>query len=208
MNIAISQGLRIFLPAALTWMLGACGQSSPSTSELTQATSQGTYRAPSQCLRRDKRISSVIARLTDEQSWIAYSEGRGPAGHQAHTLAKHIGHGDEFLEQRLREERISAASEFLDQATAEAFVANLVATQSEQINAWLLDSRDSAKDQSTRKIALSSTCDGTCGMTLSRGDSDPHPETSAKAVLYRECLEDGVAFFILTAYPGASTDAS
>jgi hypothetical protein len=109
-----------------------------------------------------------------------------------HTLARHVGRSPLELAARLaREAGVSAASSFIDRATAEAVVGATLAREQGPIASWL------RRDKENLSLDYPGESGRTIGEVLLRGESAPRQAHAARIVLRRR---DG-RFFVLTAYP-------
>jgi len=107
-----------------------------------------------------------------------------------HTIARHVGRTDADLAARLASQRgIRAASTFLNQAEAEAAVANALAANAEEVASWMASGANG-------RLPLNIPFSG--GRVLQRGASVSTPGTGARIVL--EGNGRG-GYNILTSYP-------
>ncbi len=120
---------------------------------------------------------------------LSRDEDRG-----GHTLKKHVGRTDEQLEQRLRRERISAASTWTDRNAAETTVAQALRAEQGRINSW------GRRGYPRANLALHFDAGRSIGRSLRRGDSQTVDCTSAVIVLRADGPD---SFFVLTTYPEA-----
>ena len=123
---------------------------------------------------------------------LARDEARG-----GHTLARHVGRTDAQLRERLRREQISAASTYVDRATAERVVARTLARQRSRVDQWL------ARKGSRPNLALDYRGDRgeTIGRSLTRRSPQTIPCRDAVVVLR---WDGNRGFIVLTSYPEAS----
>jgi hypothetical protein len=113
-----------------------------------------------------------------------------------HTLARHVGRTDDQLRERLRREpRISAASTYVDRATAEAVVATTLARERARVEKWL------ARRGPRPNLALDYRGTTPVGRSLTR--RNPQPVTCSNAVVVLR-WDGRRGFFVLTSYPEAS----
>ena len=112
-----------------------------------------------------------------------------------HTLARHVGLSDVELSERLRRERrISAASTYTDQVTAERVVAMALEQHRARVDAWL--SREGPRPNLTLSYHVAS--DEPIGRSLVRRARQPADCSDALVVL----RWDGQGgFYVLTSYP-------
>lgn len=122
---------------------------------------------------------------------LSLDERRG-----GHTLARHVGRSDVELRERLRRERISAASTYTDRATAERVIGAVLVANERRIEAWL------AREGNRPNLALDHRApDGpVIGRSLRRGDRQPVPCRDAVVVLR---WDRASSYFVLTSYPEA-----
>ena len=119
---------------------------------------------------------------------LSLDEARG-----GHTLARHVGRSDEELRERLALEEISAASAWLDRATAERIVALALARDAEKISAW--QNRSGPRPN----LALHYHGDAIIGRSLRPGAKETNVCRNA-AIILKWAGDD---WFVLTAYPEA-----
>lgn len=113
-----------------------------------------------------------------------------------HTLDRHVGRTDAELRERLsRERNISAASTWIDQATAEATVAAALRAERRRIENWMNRGTPRAN------LALHYDAGHVIGRSLRRGDSQTVDCTRAVIVLRANGPN---SFYVLTTYPEAS----
>jgi toxin YxiD len=111
-----------------------------------------------------------------------------------HTLKKHVGRTDEQLMERLRRERISAASTWTDRDAAETTVAQALRAEQGRINKW------EGRGYPRPNLALHYDAGRTIGRSLQRGDDHTVDCTSAVIVLRADGPD---SFYVLTTYPEA-----
>jgi len=112
-----------------------------------------------------------------------------------HTLARHVGRTDDELQERLVHERnISAASTWTDRGTAEAVVAEALASERSRVDSWMRRGFPRAN------LALHYDAGRAIGRSLRRGDSRTMDCPSAVIVLRADGPE---SFYVLTTYPEA-----
>ena len=113
-----------------------------------------------------------------------------------HTLARHVGWSDEQLSDRLdRERSISAASTYIDRATAERTVALALAQNASRVDAWV------ARTGSRPNLAIDyrGAPGVTVGRSLLRGRQSSAVCRDAVVVLRWD--RDGDDYYVLTSYP-------
>jgi hypothetical protein len=160
--------------ALLLMIIAACGQVpapsvSPSAGSAPKSASTPTAAAERYDLGRD--------------------EERG-----GHTLKKHVGRTDEELRERLRRERISAASTWTDRETAEVTVAEALRAEQRRIEGW------SGRGYPRANLALHYDAGRPIGRSLQRGQEPTVDCTSAVIVLRADGPD---SFYVLTTYPEA-----
>jgi hypothetical protein len=111
-----------------------------------------------------------------------------------HTLKKHVGRTDEQLRERLRRERISAASTWTNRDTAEATVAEAFRAEQRRIDGWM------KRDYPRANLALHYDAGRPIGRSLQRGREQPVDCTRAVIVLRADGSD---SFYVLTTYPEA-----
>jgi hypothetical protein len=128
----------------------------------------------------------------------ATSAGRYDLGRDeergGHTLKKHVGRTDEQLQERLRRERISAASTWTDRDAAEMTVAEALRAEQGRIDKW------ERRGYPRPNLALRFDAGRTIGRSLQRGDDHTVGCTSAVIVLRADGPD---SFYVLTTYPEA-----
>jgi len=103
--------------------------------------------------------------------WLGFHEGVG------HTIARHVGKTDAQLIARLNSSsRISGASTFTNQATAEAVISSTIRGNRANLNAWL-------RSGSSRNLVLDYTGNSIIGRGIMRGQSAVTNLTNARVVL-------------------------
>lgn len=112
-----------------------------------------------------------------------------------HTLARHVGKTDAELADRLRRERVSAASTYPDRATAERVVGAAIAAGGGTLSNW--ERRRGRRPN----LVLRYVDPGKrpLGRSLKRGRQASQPATRALVVL--EWHERANKYFVLTSYP-------
>ncbi len=120
---------------------------------------------------------------------LARDEERG-----GHTLKKHVGRTDEQLQERLRRERISAASTWTDRGTAETTVAEVLHAEQPRIDGWV------RRGYPRSNLALHYDTGRSIGRSLRRGEEQTANCTSAVIVLRADGPD---SFYVLTTYPEA-----
>jgi len=112
-----------------------------------------------------------------------------------HTLTRHVGRTDDELRERLAHEgNISAASTWTDRGTAEAVVAEALASERSRVDNWMRRGFPRAN------LALHYGAARVIGRSLRRGDSRTVDCSSAVIVLRADGPE---SFYVLTTYPEA-----
>lgn len=112
---------------------------------------------------------------------------------QGHTIQKHVGKTDEYLRYRLDNERIPAASTFLNIQEAEAAIRDVLLDRSDLIQIWL----DTGRSQ--RKAFYSETSKP-IGRVIERGNADVLQANATRIILVRDDASS-YGFSLLTAYP-------
>jgi Bacterial CdiA-CT RNAse A domain len=125
--------------------------------------------------------------VASERYNLARDEARG-----GHTLEKHVGRADDQLRERLRRERISAASTWTDRESAETTVAEALRAERRRIDSW------TRRGYPRANLALHYEAGRPIGRSLRRGDQQPVDCTGAVIVLRADGPE---SFYVLTAYP-------
>lgn len=120
---------------------------------------------------------------------LARDEERG-----GHTLKKHVGRTDEELRERLRRERISAASTWTDRETAEVTVAEALRAEQRRIDSW------KRRGDPRANLALHYDAGRPIGRSVQRGQEQTVDCTSAVIVLRADGPD---SFYVLTTYPEA-----
>jgi hypothetical protein len=186
-----------------TLVLACSGSKEPNASASDSfgsgASAETAFVEPSSCQTgAPGRLSEAVNLHTNAQDWIAYSEGRGRRGQKAHTLERHVGKDTTWLSNRIaRERKIPAASSFPDAATAERFIGVVLRNHKAEIEEWLANPGDRSPQRQ-----FVDGCDGVCGERLARGAGQSAPVNEATTFLVKECLADGMSFFVMTAFPG------
>jgi Bacterial CdiA-CT RNAse A domain len=120
---------------------------------------------------------------------LSLDEARG-----GHTLIRHIGRTDDQLRERMdREREISAASTYIDAATAERVVAAAIAANQQKIERWM--------ERGARRPNLVldySDPNDPIGRVLNRGAMGSVPCDHAIVVLRADGPRD---YYVLTSYP-------
>jgi Bacterial CdiA-CT RNAse A domain len=110
-----------------------------------------------------------------------------------HTLRKHVGRSDDELRQRLRRERnISAASTWIDRATAESAVGDALQRNREPIDRWL------SRSGGHPNFVIDYDSDRPLGRSLRRDADQSTPCAHATIVLKWSGPND---YYVLTSYP-------
>ena len=133
-------------------------------------------RARGQQCAYSPTVSSAIDERTAGRQWVTYSEGRGPRGHEGHTIERHVGRDINYLRSR----DIAKASTFPDLDSAETLVDSVITAHRQEIGSWLAT-------ESTPQFQLSGHCPEGCGETLERGAEETYPTFEAVFFLAREC---------------------
>lgn len=152
----------------------------------------GCGSRPSPEDRHEDRRSRV--RIDFPASSPGYDLGRDEQ-RGGHTLERHVARTDDELRERLERERnISAASTWIDRATAEAVVGESLAAERGRVETWM------RRGYPRANLALHYNAGRTVGRSLRRGDAQTVPCSSAVIVL----RADGpTSFYVLTTYPEA-----
>ena len=114
-----------------------------------------------------------------------------------HTLARHVGKTDAELADRLRRERVSAASTYTDRATAERAVGAAIAAGGRTLGNW--ERRQGRRPNLVLHYA--DPAQRPLGRSLKRGQQSSQPATRALVVLRWD--ERSKRYFVLTSYPEA-----
>jgi Bacterial CdiA-CT RNAse A domain len=110
-----------------------------------------------------------------------------------HLLERHVGKTAEQLRQRLQSDnRISAASSFLDKKSAETGVKACVAANQKKIAGWLKGDED--------RLVITHKSGVMLGISMSRGASKARDAQGVRLVLVRDSRFTG-GWKILTGYP-------
>jgi hypothetical protein len=110
-----------------------------------------------------------------------------------HTMERHVGWSDEQLIDRLNSnKRISAASTYNNEATAQRVVNESIASNRTTINEWL----SRAKPGASKEIYYSTN--NTIGRGINRGETSIGSRTNSKTIL-RKTPNGG--FDIVTSFP-------
>jgi len=151
--------------------------------------SPGIAEEPRSASANPSNTAASAAAPSSDRYDLARDEDRG-----GHTLKKHVGRTDEQLAQRLRRERISAASTWTDRDAAETTVAQALRAEQGRINSW------ERRGYPRANMALHFDAGRSIGRSLRRGDSQTVDCTSAVIVLRADGPD---SFFVLTTYPEA-----
>jgi toxin YxiD len=157
-------------------LVGGCGQAS------VPAVGPSVNEAP-------KNAGTSTSTIAPERYDLARDEERG-----GHTLKKHVGRTDEQLQERLRRERISAASTWTDRETAETTVAEALRAEERRIDSWM------RRGYPRANLALHYDRGRPIGRSLQRGEEQTVNCTSAVIVLRADGPD---SFYVLTTYPEA-----
>jgi hypothetical protein len=133
--------------------------------------------------------SAATPAVAVERYDLARDEERG-----GHTLKKHVGRTDQQLQERLRRERISAASTWTDRETAETTVAEALRAERRRIDGWM------RRGYPRANLALHYDAGRSIGRSLQRGEEQTVNCTSAVIVLRADGPD---RFYVLTTYPEA-----
>ncbi len=116
-----------------------------------------------------------------------------------HTLARHVGRSDADLAERLRRERnISAASTYLDEATASRVVAAALAQSRAKLDAWA-----ARRGLRPNLVLRYEQTDGpSIGRSLTRGARTSEPCRRALVVIRWDDRRQ--RWYVLTSYPEAT----
>lgn len=153
---------------------------------------QGVAAGPSSATQGQPPASAVRPTSTPgPRRDLSLDERKG-----GHTLARHVGRSDDHLRERLaRDTRISAASTYTDQDTAERVVAETLESGKRRLTAWLA--------REGRRPNLVLDYDGSpgtpIGRSLRRGRDVVEPCHSALVVLRWD--DSSGEYFVLTSYP-------
>lgn len=134
---------------------------------------------------RDERGAINVGALTS--GWLRRHEVRG-----SHTVARHVGKSDAWLQRRmLHDSRLARSSSFTDKATAERALRDLFATKKGSIDAWL------AAD--SRSLSLEGAADTVIGRTATP-NGGVMDVRGYRVILVRDAqMPDG--YRVLTAFP-------
>jgi hypothetical protein len=174
--------INFLLCVAVLLALAACGQT------------PAPNRTPSIAEERPQAPTSTGSEANTNSSSADHYDLERDETRGGHTLKKHVGRTDEQLQERLRRERISAASTWTDRDTAEATVAEALRAERGRIEKW------KQRGYPRPNLALHYDAGRTIGRSLRRGDAQTVDCTSAVIVL-RADGPDG--FYVLTTYPEA-----
>jgi hypothetical protein len=117
-----------------------------------------------------------------------------------HTLARHVGRTDDELRDRLRGERISAASTYHDLETAEQVVAETLRRSADRVSDWT----SRAGGRPNLALRYRGDPDRPIGRSILRGRRDVVPCSDAVVVLRWDTAARD--YFVLTSYPEARDD--
>jgi hypothetical protein len=110
-----------------------------------------------------------------------------------HTIARHVGRTDAQLQARIRRESISAASTYVDLATAERIIGRALDENSPQVQTWLAR-RSTRPNLAIRHRARDRL---PTGRVMRRGERESKDAFGAVVVL--RWRDDG--WYVLTSYP-------
>jgi CDI toxin RNase A-like protein len=133
--------------------------------------------------------AATTAAVGSERYDLARDEERG-----GHTLDKHVGRTDEQLRERLRRERISAASTWTDREAAETTIAEALRVERRRIENWM------RRGYPRANLALHYDADRPIGRSLRRAQEQTVDCRGAVIVLRADGPD---SFYVLTAYPEA-----
>ena len=116
-----------------------------------------------------------------------------------HTIERHVGKNDEFLEDRLRnpekyvpgQRDIPASSCYTDKATAEQVIGQTIQQNQAEIEAWLGSSPD-------KTIDFTYNGNNVIGRGISKGETEVLNKTNATVVLKKS---NSGGYTVLTSYP-------
>ncbi len=138
-------------------------------------------------------VVRVAPNSTVERGWLQFWEERGIGNSRGHVIAQHVGKSDADLIARIgSNKKISAASSFTDQATAEAVIGGAIRQNRTQLSAWLRTA------QQGDRLPLTYPGTDVIGRGIKKGQSVVGDRTSAKIIL--QALGNG-KYHILTAFP-------
>jgi hypothetical protein len=124
--------------------------------------------------------------VVESTGWLNFHEDIG------HTIARHVDKTDAQLISRLNSSpRISGASSFTNQSTAESVISSTIALNRAKIRNWL-------KSGSTRNLVLEYTGNTIIGRGVMRGQSSVSNLTNARVILKPNGSDN---YKILTAFP-------
>jgi Bacterial CdiA-CT RNAse A domain len=150
----------------------------------------GSVVAPENSQREGKSRIRIDFRSSSTGYDLGRDEQRG-----GHTLARHVARTDDELRERLAHERnISAASTWIDRATAEAVVGEALAAERSRVDNWV------GQGYPRANLALHYHAGRVIGRSLRRGDVRTVECSSAVIVLRADGPE---SFYVLTTYPEA-----
>jgi CDI toxin RNase A-like protein len=150
----------------------------------------GSGTSPNSPQRDEQPNIKIDSRNATTSYNLERDEQRG-----GHTLARHVARTDDELRERLAHERnISAASTWIDRATAETIVGQALAAERGRVENWM------RRGYPRTNLALHYEAGRTIGRSMRRGDSRTLDCTSAVIVLRADGPE---SFYVLTTYPEA-----
>lgn len=164
-------------------------RTTPAPAEETQAVRRHT---PAAGLVHAPAAAQTIRRSFDK-GWLAEHEGVG------HTLGRHVGKSDAWLVNRVNTEKVSAASSFPDQDTAEAWIAAAIQKNQADIDTWLAGGG--------KKFVFDHSPAQTTGRSVDKvkdgkaTEADVHDVKNLRVVLTRVVVAGKPAYRVLTAYP-------
>ena len=164
----------------------ACGPAATASGEGVRSSAPAVVETSAHATLTANRGSEDGPRNLDED------ERRG-----GHTLARHIGRSDDELRERLREERVSAASTWPDRETAERVIGAALEGNRSRIESW------AGRGASRPNLAFEyHDLNGQAiGRSLKRGRK--RTELCYDAVIVLKATH-GRDWYVLTAYPEAT----
>jgi Bacterial CdiA-CT RNAse A domain len=143
---------------------------------------------PPENVQKEEARDARAAKFEADRYDLSADERRG-----GHTLARHVGRGDEQLRERLASEgNIAAASSWSDQAIAEETVAAALRAEHSRLESWR------RRGERRPNLALHFDAGRVIGRSLRRGSAEPVNCTNAVVVIRADGPE---GFYVLTSYP-------
>jgi len=143
------------------------------------------------CTQQPRQAVSESSRASSTKTQIRNLEADEEQG--GHTLKRHVGKSDMELHARLARERsISAASTYMDRATAESVVADVIAENRRRIQQW------QQAGGGHPNLVLDYDGQQPIGRTMRRNEAVSQPCSHAVVVLKWVAADD---FIVLTSYP-------